>query len=263
MKPRNTPTGIEVSLFYIIRDSQNSSGRSDSRRYNWPMVKVGVIGAGNMGRHHVRIYAGMDQCELIGVADPNPEKEELAGQYGARFFADYRDLLAAGPELVTIAAPSGSHFELAREAISAGCHLLVEKPISANAHEALGLTEFAEHRNRVMAVGHVERFNPAFVAAQQRVIQPRYVESTRTGGFTFRSMDVGVVLDLMIHDIELVLSLIDSPVKHVTAEGLSVLTSHEDFAVARLEFENGAVAQLKASRVCPQVERRSSLLSSV
>ena len=222
-------------------------------------LRVGVVGCGHLGRIHARLLAANPSVHLVAVADPCPAaRSQVALDVRAEAHDDYRQLIG-NVDAVILAAPTGLHVKIAEVLLDAGVDLLIEKPISANAHEALGVTEFAEHRNRVLAVGHVERFNPAFVAAQQRISQPRYIEATRTSGFSFRSMDVGVVLDLMIHDIELVLSLVDSPVKQVSAEGMSVLTSHEDFGAARLEFENGTIAQLKASRVCPHAERRISI----
>jgi predicted dehydrogenase len=174
--------------------------------------------------------------------------------------ADYRDLLGQ-IDAAILAAPTRYHAQIARDLLDHHVHLLVEKPLAATHVDAQELAERAARENLILAVGHVERFNPAFLAAQHRHPAPLYIEAVRTGGFTFRSLDVGVVMDLMIHDLELILALVDSPVTSVSAFGAPVVTPHEDLAEARLLFANGCVAQLKSSRTSPTAQRQMSIYS--
>lgn len=212
-------------------------------------IKAAVIGAGRLGGFHSQKLAAHPRVELVAVADPLPgQRNRVAAECGTRALADHRELLGQ-IDAAVIAAPTSLHHSLGMELIGAGVHLLVEKPVCSTLAEADELVEAARRRGVVLQVGHVERFNPAFAAAAAHTPEPKYLEAVRAGGFTFRSTDVGVVLDLMIHDIDLVLSLVRSPVRRVQALGLSVLGGHEDVANARLEFECGAVANLSASRV--------------
>jgi UDP-N-acetylglucosamine 3-dehydrogenase len=224
------------------------------------MVKVGVIGAGNMGRHHVRIYAGMPQCELIGVADPNPEKQELAAQYGAKFHEDYRSLLEAGPELVTVAAPSGSHFEVARDAIAAGCHLLVEKPITDRLDTAEELVQLARGANRMVAVGHIERFNPAVmelkrIADSGELGELLNINNLRVGPYHGRIRDTGIILDLGTHDVDLISYLFDAHATSVFATAQKKIHNHEDHAVLQLAFPGGQTGIIETSWQAPYQAR--------
>jgi len=212
-------------------------------------IKAAVVGAGRLGGFHAQKLAAHPRVELVAVVDPVPEqRNRVAAECGARPVADHRPLIGQ-IDAAVIAAPTSLHHRLGMELLAAGVHLLVEKPICSTLAEADELVEAARRQGVVLQVGHVERFNPAFAAATAHTPEPKYLEAVRAGGFTFRSTDVGVVLDLMIHDLDLVLSLVRSPVRRVQALGLSVLGGHEDVANARLEFECGAVANLSASRV--------------
>jgi predicted dehydrogenase len=212
-------------------------------------LRIAVIGAGRLGGFHAEKILGLPHVELVGVVDPMPgNRNRVAAECNTEALADYRPLLGR-IDAAVIAAPTVNHHRLAMELLEAGVHLLVEKPLCTTTAEAEELVQTARARKLVLQVGHVERFNPAFTAAASHLRNPKYIEAVRASGYTFRSMDVGVVLDLMIHDIDLVLSMVRSRVRRVEALGLSVLGGHEDVANARLEFECGCVATLSASRV--------------
>ena len=224
-------------------------------------LRLAVVGAGRLGRFHAQKLAPRDDVELIAVVDPIPEaRNRLAAECGTRPLPDCR-ALPQQLDAAVIAAPTRFHHSLGLELISSGVHLLVEKPLTATLSQADELVEAARRAGVVLQVGHVERFNPAMAAALAYVRDPKYVEAVRAGQFTFRSTDVGVVLDLMIHDLDLVLSMVRSPVRKVEALGLSVLGEHEDVANARLQFESGCVATLSASRVSYQPVRRMQVWS--
>ena len=224
-------------------------------------LRIAVIGAGRLGGFHARKLAANPRAELVAVVDPLPEnRNRVAADCCTTAMANYGDLLAR-LDAAVIATPTKLHHKLAIDLIEHGVHLLVEKPICATVAEADELVSAARLGDVVLQVGHVERFNPAFTAAATSVEQPKYIEAVRTSGFTFRSTDVGVVLDLMIHDLDLVLSMVRSPVRRVDALGLSVLGGHEDVANARIEFNSGCVATLSASRVSYEPLRRMSVWS--
>ncbi|MBX3413831.1 MAG: Gfo/Idh/MocA family oxidoreductase [Pirellulales bacterium] len=211
-------------------------------------LRLAVVGAGHLGRVHARIAKGLDGVELVGIADPvQPAREALAAEHGVASFAHHRELLGR-VDAAVVAAPTRFHHAVACDLLAAGIHLLVEKPLASSLVEADEMVALAERCGRVLQVGHVERFNPALTAALPHVRDPKYIECCRAGVFSFRSTDIGVVHDLMIHDLDLVLSLVRSPVRRVDALGISVFGTHEDVAHARLEFENGCVATLGASR---------------
>ncbi len=224
-------------------------------------LKLAVIGAGRLGGFHAQKIAAAEGLELSAVVDPLPEnRDRVATQCNTQALADYRPLIGK-IDAAVIAAPTKLHHKLAAELLEAGVHLLVEKPICSTLDESDELVEIAAKRKVVLQVGHVERFNPAFTAAVSRTTNPKYIEAVRSSGFTFRSTDVGVVLDLMIHDIDLVLSMVRSPLRKVEAMGLSVVGGHEDVANARLEFQSGCVANLSASRVSFEALRRMHVWS--
>jgi predicted dehydrogenase len=219
-------------------------------------LKVVVVGAGRLGGFHARKLAGLDDVELLAVVDPLPESRRcVAAECHTQGAADWH-LLSEKFDAAVIAAPTTHHHALAMELLDRGVHLLVEKPLCATLAEADELVHTAQRRGLVLQVGHVERFNPAFTAAAAHLRDPKYIEAVRAGGFTFRSTDIGVVLDLMIHDLDLVLALVSSRVRKVEALGLSVVGGHEDVANARVEFECGCVAALSASRVSYEAVRR-------
>ncbi len=227
-----------------------------------PKLRIAVIGAGRLGGFHAQKLARRDDVTLAAVVDPLPaSRQRIAAECQTEARADCAGLLDQ-LDAAVVAAPTSLHYGIARELLEAGIHLLVEKPLCTTSAQADELVAASQQRNVVLQVGHVERFNPAFQAAAAELRRPKYIEAVRANGFTFRSMDVGVVLDLMIHDIDLVLSLVEGPLWKVEALGVSVLGGHEDVANARLEFECGCVATLSACRVSHEPVRRMQVWSS-
>ncbi len=222
---------------------------------------MAVVGAGRLGRFHAQKLATHEQVNLLAVVDPVSEcRNRVAAECNTRAVADHHQLLGK-LDAAVIAAPTQLHHKLALDFLNRGIHLLVEKPLCGTLAESDELVDAARRSGAILQVGHVERFNPAFSAAASQIENPKYIEAVRTSGFTFRSTDIGVVLDLMIHDLDLVLSMVRSRVRRVDALGLSVLGGHEDVANARLEFECGCVATLSASRVSYQQVRRMHVWS--
>jgi len=225
-------------------------------------LKVAVVGVGYLGRHHARIYSKMHGVELVAVADADPDTaERIADMYDARPFTDYRDL-PEGLDAVSVATPTVTHFDIARFFLERGVSVLVEKPMTHTLDEALELDRITKTANAVLQVGHIERFNPAMVAIKDLQIEPKFIESHRLAPFKFRSTDVGVVMDLMIHDLDIILELCHSSIKKVDAVGGSVLARSEDIANARIEFESGCVANVTASRVSFKSLRRTRIFSN-
>jgi predicted dehydrogenase len=211
-------------------------------------LRVGVVGVGHLGQHHARILAGMPDVELVGVVDTSPERAaEVAGRCGTSAFDDHRRLQGA-VDAVTIAVPTVLHREVAADFLARGVATLVEKPLAGTLAEAERLAALAKASGAILQVGHIERFNPALRALDQLPVRPKYVTTERLSTYTFRSTDIGVVLDLMIHDLDLLLAMITAPVRSVAAVGLSLFGEHEDVANARIEFDDGSVANLTASR---------------
>ena len=214
-------------------------------------VKVGVIGIGNMGWHHARVLSLLRDADLIGVADPDPDRGQLATeQFGCRWFADYRDMLSE-VEAVCIAVPTLLHHSVGLACLNSGVHVLIEKPIAASQDEATSLIDAASRAGRLLQVGHIERFNPAFrellkVVANEEVV---VLEGRRHSPHSDRANDVSVVLDLMIHDIDLVLELAQAPVVRLAAAGGRSADGPIDYVNATLGFENGVVASLTASKM--------------
>ncbi len=224
-------------------------------------VRVGVVGVGHLGRHHVRLLAQNPRAHLVGVADVRGDAVAQAAEtHGCLGTTDFRELIGR-VDAVSVVVPTALHREVAGAFLENGVDVLVEKPITPREAEGRELVAIARREHRVLQVGHVERFNPAYGALRERGIEPRYVESQRLAPFSFRSTDIGVVLDLMIHDLDIVLSLVRSPVAAVRAYGGALFTAKEDMASATLEFENGAVAQLTASRVALKPVRKLRVFS--
>jgi predicted dehydrogenase len=212
-------------------------------------TRVGVIGAGSLGFHHARILREVAGAEMMGIFDADPARAAtVSSELGVRAFAS-RDALLEAVDAAVVAVPTTAHAEVALAALDAGVHLLIEKPIAASVEEADAIVERAEANGLVVATGHVERFNGALRACEQYLEDPRFAESHRLASFGPRGTDVAVVLDLMIHDIDLLLGLVRRPVETVDAVGVGVLTGNVDIANARLVFEGGAVANITASRV--------------
>jgi UDP-N-acetylglucosamine 3-dehydrogenase len=220
------------------------------------MLKVGVIGAGSMGRHHVRKYALLPQAQLIGVADPDPSRGELAAEVGVPHFTDYRALLEQRPELVTIAAPTSLHYQLACDALDAGCHLLVEKPITDNLGSARELQARAEAANRLIAVGHIERFNPAVIELKRIIDSGELgeilaINNLRVGPYHGRILDTGIVLDLGTHDVDLISYLFGQRATSVFATATKRMHNHEDHAVLQMAFPEGHTGIIETSWLAP------------
>ena len=222
-----------------------------------PRLRLAVVGVGALGRHHARILSENPQVDLVAVADSRAEQgQDIAAKCHTRWVADYRDLLSRDiVDAVSVVVPTAAHREVAGAFLEAGIPVLVEKPLAANASHAEELVELASRHDVLLQVGHIERFNPAFQAASSLIVEPKYIRAERTSGYTFRSTDIGVVHDLMIHDIDLVLSLVHSPLHSVEAFGVTVIGGFEDVAQARLRFENGCIADLTASRISPTIAR--------
>jgi len=218
-------------------------------------LRLAVVGAGHLGRIHARLAAALENIELVAVVDPIAEaREQVATDTGAKPLADYRELFGT-VDAAVIATPTTHHSQVATELLHGGLHLLVEKPMTSTLAEADELVTLAKQQQLVLQVGHVERFNPALVSVREKIEDPKFIEARRTSGYTFRSTDVGVVMDLMIHDIDVALHLTQSSLTRVEALGFSVLGDHEDMVNARLHFASGCVANLTASRVSYAAER--------
>lgn len=212
-------------------------------------LRTAVIGAGHLGREHARIYASLENAKLIAVCDLNEKTgRAVAEKHGVGYVRDYRELLK-NVDAVSIATPTIDHQRVASACLEAGVNLLVEKPIARTLAEADQMIGLAEQRGLVLQVGHIERFNPAFRALQQKIARPRFFEAHRMGIFTPRSLDIDVVMDLMVHELDIIASLVGREVVKIEAVGIPILTQKIDLANARLEFADGCVANITASRV--------------
>lgn len=219
-------------------------------------VKVGVIGVGYLGRFHAQKYAAMEEVHLVGVADNGPERAQLvAGECGTRAFTDYRQLVSE-VDAVSIAVPTSLHHEVAKYCLQQSVDVMVEKPITTTLTEADDLIELARKRQRILQVGHLERFNPAVLAMQPLLTHPLFIEAHRLAVFKERGTDVDVVLDLMIHDIDIILSIVNSPIVSILTAGAPVITKLTDIANARLIFQNGCTANITVSRISMETMRR-------
>jgi predicted dehydrogenase len=221
------------------------------------MLKIGLLGAGHLGKIHLKCIRSVDEYELIGFYDPDQEKvDSVRDEFGIPYYESVSDLIDAC-DVVDIVTPTISHFECASEAIKKTKHVFIEKPIAATPEEARQLIELAEEADVQVQVGHVERFNPAFTAVSDKLNRPMFIEAHRLSQFNPRGTDVPVVLDLMIHDIDIVLSVVKSNIKKIHASGVNVVSDTPDIANVRLEFDNGAVANLTASRISMKNLRKS------
>ena len=222
-------------------------------------LKCAVVGVGYLGKFHAEKYANLPGCELVAVVDNNPDAARtVADKNNTRALTDYRELLGR-VDAVSIVVPTSLHFEVARDFLHAGAHVLVEKPITVTVEEADELVRIAAEKNRVLMVGHLERFNAAVLGLNLTHDKPLFIESHRLAPFNPRANDVSVVLDLMIHDIDIILDIVDSEVERIDAKGVTVLTADTDIANARIVFKNGCVANVTASRVSLKVERKMRL----
>jgi len=214
-----------------------------------PKIRCGVVGVGSLGQHHARIYASMPGAELVGLFDTSVARaSEISEKFGCRRFGSVEEL-AAVCDAVSVVVPTDLHEKVALPLLAAGCHLLIEKPICASLEEAERVLLAAKARNCLVQVGHVEHFNPVMAFLEKEASRPQYLTAERLAPYQVRGTEVGVVLDLMIHDIGIVLALVKSPIARIDSVGINVLSKTEDIANARIQFENGCVANLSASRM--------------
>jgi predicted dehydrogenase len=219
-------------------------------------IRVGVVGIGHLGKHHARILAELEGAELVGVVDNNEgNAREAAEKYQVPWYTDFRQL-DGKVDAVTVVVPTFLHHDVAMFFLERNVHTFIEKPVTKTLEEANDLVTLAGKKQLTLQVGHVERFNAAIIKLQSLVETPRFIECQRMGPYAKRIMDVGVVQDLMIHDIDIVLSLVRSPIKHIDAVGIPVLSEYEDIANAHIVFENGCIANLTASRISEERIRK-------
>ena len=226
------------------------------------IVRVGVVGVGHLGQHHARVYTELLDARLVGVADSDIDRAKTIGDHlGAAAYGSIEELInCQRPEALSIVVPTSQHFEIAKKAMQAGIHVLIEKPVTTRPDEAEELLKLADKKGLVLQVGHIERFNSAIRYISQTHHEPIYLESKRMGPFSPRINDVGVVLDLMIHDIDIILSLVNSPIAKISAAGACVYTEHEDIADAQIKFENGVIAHILVSRVAEKNFRQLDIM---
>ncbi len=221
------------------------------------MLKIGVLGAGHLGKIHLRLLQQSEKYELVGFYDPNQENaDKISKEFGYKHFSTIATLIHA-VDVIDIVTPTLSHYKCAKVAIKSGKHVFIEKPISNTLEEAEEIIVLANEYKVKGQVGHVERFNPAFIATKNMIENPMFIETHRLAEFNPRGTDVPVVLDLMIHDIDVILSVVKSKVKNISASGVSVISDTPDIANARIEFENGCVANLTASRISMKNMRKT------
>jgi predicted dehydrogenase len=219
-------------------------------------IKVAVIGVGHLGAIHAKVYSKMSNVKLVGVCDCNLERAiEIGKKYHTNSYSDYEDLFDK-VNAASIVVPTSMHYNIAKDFLNHGIHVLIEKPITKTLSEADELIDIAREKDLILQVGHIERFNSAVLALEPYLEKPKFIECQRLGPFHKRASDIGVVLDLMIHDIDIVLGLIEQPVVNIEAVGLSTISDFEDIANVRLTFEDGTIADITASRVTKDVVRK-------
>ncbi len=224
-------------------------------------LRIAVVGAGHLGRIHTRLLSSFDDVELVGVVDPIKQaRERVADEFGTQAFASHLEV-ADQIDAAVVATTTDHHRDVGVDLLTRGIHTLIEKPIARTVQEADELVAAASEHNVVLQIGHVERFNGAWQAATPFIRRPVFIEAVRSGGYTFRSTDIGAVLDLMIHDLDLVLSIVRSDVVEVDAVGSTIFGPHEDMAHAHLKFANGCIANLNASRTSFQAQRKMQIVS--
>jgi predicted dehydrogenase len=226
-------------------------------------IRAGIVGVGSIGKNHARIYSELPGVEFSAILDTNPETASaISQQYGVKAvttLSEFSDLI----DVATVSTPTPDHYEVGKFLLAHGKHVLVEKPITETPGQAEELVRLAKERSLVLQVGHVERFNPALSALEQRLTRPLFIEVHRLSPYPFRSVEIGVVLDLMIHDLEIILHLVRSPVKSIDAVGVPLLSKGEDIANARIRFESGCVANVTASRISPEKMRKIRVFQGV
>jgi len=221
-----------------------------------PKIRIGVVGVGHLGSLHARIYKEIETCSLEAICDTDKTRlDELSRSSNVKGYTDYQGLLGK-VDAVSVATPTKLHYKIASFFLKHKIHVLVEKPFTTNLKDADSLIKNAQKNNLILQVGHIERFNSAFAATQKLIRNPKFIECHRLSPFPYRSLDVGVVLDVMIHDIDIVLGLVGSEIKKIESVGINVLTNYEDIANTRISFKNGCIANLTASRVSDEVMRK-------
>lgn len=219
-------------------------------------LRMAVVGTGYLGRFHAQKYNQLSQCSLVGICDVDQSRaSDIASELSTASVADHRELIGK-VDAVSVASPTTTHFAVAKDLLQAGIHVLVEKPMTVTVEEAQTLIDIAKAQSCVLQVGHLERFNPALLSVEEQIKAPIFIESHRLAPFNTRGADVNVVLDLMIHDIDIIMHLVDANLSAIHANGAPVVSDATDIANARLEFDNGCVANVTASRVSGKVERR-------
>lgn len=218
-------------------------------------LKVGVIGVGHLGKEHARIYSSLPNTELVGICDVNLSLSEKAAELKTTFSTDYQELIKK-VEAVSIVTPTSTHYEIAKNCLKAGVHTLIEKPIATTLEEADELIQIAKEKNLALQVGHLERYNPGLQRIEQIARHIYFIEIHRLSPFASRIKDCGVVLDMMIHDLDIVIQLVKSEIKSIDCVGINVLTPFEDIANVRMRFQNGTVADVTASRLTPEKQRK-------
>ena len=225
-------------------------------------IRTAVIGVGKMGAIHAKVYSQLDQSRLVAVVDTDSDRaNKLAQQYACDAISDCSELIGK-VDAVTISAPTVAHHDLAKLFIENGVAVMIEKPLAASVQQGRQIVALAEKHNVIVAVGHSERCNPVVQAMKRLEIEPKFIEANRISPYSFRSTDIGVVLDVMIHDIDIILSLAESPIKKIDAVGVNVIADHEDICNARIVFENGCIANITASRLALKTERKVRVFSS-
>jgi predicted dehydrogenase len=219
-------------------------------------IRVGILGVGHLGRLHASLYREINSAEIKGIYDTNSEKARKVGEELNISVFNQADELLDQVDAVNIVTPTPDHFSSAEKALEKNCHLFIEKPITDNIEQAERLIQLAEERNRILQIGHIERFNPAMLALEDVRLNPIFIESHRLASFNPRGADVAVILDLMIHDLDLILSLVKSKPTKIDASGVGVISKHIDIANARIQFENGCVANITASRISAKKMRK-------
>lgn len=227
-------------------------------------IRVGVVGVGHLGMHHARVYTEILGTQLVGVVDVDEERAHTIGDnLGVPAFSDFETFIKQKkPDALSIVVPTSRHFEVAKAAMEHGLHVLVEKPVTSTVDEAEELLNLALQKNLLLQVGHIERFNSAVQHVREFVHDPYFIQTHRMGPFSPRISDVGVVLDLMIHDVDIILSMINSELVSISAVGRCIRTNHEDIASAQLEFANGALAQILVSRVSEKRQRQMEIMEA-
>ena len=225
-------------------------------------LKIAVIGTGHLGKFHIKMLKQIDDCELVGIYDVDSTAAKSAGdEFRVNVFKSLEELIG-NAEAVSIATITGAHHEVAKRCLENNLHVFIEKPITADINQAEELVKIAKEKNLNLQVGHIERFNPALISLEKYLIKPMFIQTDRLAQFNPRGTDVAVVLDLMIHDIDIILSLIKSEVKDIQASGVAVVSNSIDIANARIEFENGAIANVTASRISQKKMRKMRIFQS-